>query len=217
MTAILTKKEALEELIFLRETWENPPFEYPVFSYEIWFADFFILMLRTLPIRHSNNIAQVVKDYFEAAFEASFLRVCRILDNHKADGTGIYNLISERKFILRIEKRNYNRKVAGKCPKGLTNKPWRDYNNWLAASIMWNGFIEAHDPEYRICISQNEDVQTPIEVLLRPEYKPLWGMKQSYESAGHPFDGGELDAIDLRPHDIWLQHIRKLKTNGQYH
>jgi len=212
MGIVLTKKEALEELIYLKETWKKPPFTYPAFCVELDYVDFFIFMLKSFRTAETNNIVPFVSSHFEQGFDAAFLKICRILDQHSADGSDIYSLMSERKFIIRKDKRNYNRKVPGKCPKGLKNDEWEGYNNWLATTIMWNGFIEAHDPDYSVYISQEEDIETSIKDLLNPDYKPLWGMKQSYYAAGRPCIGWTPDCVTLRPLSSWIMYMKQLKT-----
>ena len=211
MAISLTKEEALQELQHLKETWKAPPFDYPTFCPELEYVSFFIYLLIKVSGAGANNIVPFVSRHFEQGLDEAFTRICRILDRHRADGSGIYNLMEERKFILRGVKRSYNRKVPGKSPKGLTYDEWESYNNWLAADIMWNGFIEGHDPEFKVSISKEEDIDIPVEDLLCPDYRPLWAMKQAFDKAGRPTSGNELDSVYLRPIGFWVQYMKREK------
>jgi hypothetical protein len=209
MAIHLSKDEALEELHYLKETWKTPPFAAPTFCRELEYVDFFIYLLNNLQDAGNNNIVRFVSKHFERGLDTAFSQICRILDRHRTDGSGIYNLMADRKFILRRDKRNYNRKVPGKSPKGLTYHEWESYNNWLAAGNLWNGYIEAHRPDYSVSIPEREDIETPIEVLLRPEYKPLWGMKEANDKAGSPANGPDLDDVVLRPLGFWVEYMKE--------
>ncbi len=202
-----SKKQALEELQFFLKKWEHPPFPSPSFHQELYFLDFFAFLIERMP--GTGDIIPAVEEMIELALKNSFLQICRVLNKHEeADGSEIFNLASENKFLTISVMKAYNRKVMGKSPKGLRRTDWIAYNTWLLASVFWKAFKDSYHSDVQLYIPVDEYPETPHEVLLQADYKPLWAMRLAYKSAGIyiGFDG---DYITVRPHAEWYRFLKQ--------
>lgn len=202
-----SKKQALEELQSICKKWEQPPFPSPGFLQELRFLDFFVLMIAHLP--NSTNIVPQIEEIIEHALKDSFMQICRVLNEHKeTDGSEIFNLAAENEFIPISVIKSYNKNVEGKSPKGLRRTDWIAYNTWLLTSVFWKAFIDSHDPDFQLDIHVDEYPETPDEILLQDDYKPLWAMRQAYKATGINI-GFNGDRICVRPHEEWHRFMNK--------
>lgn len=204
-----SKKRALEELQSICKKWEHPPFPSPGFLVELQFLGFFALMIERIP--DSNNIVPQIEETIERALKNAFLEICKALDGHKeADGSEIFNLASGNEFIRRSVIKAYNKKLEGKSPKILKHTEWIAYNNWLLTSLFWKAYKESFNSDTQFNIPVDDYPETPKEVLLLDDYKPLWAMRLAYKNAG-VYIGFTGDSITVRPHVEWRRFMNKHK------
>lgn len=211
MAAVAFTKECLlSQFQATRLHWKKHPLHYPVFIVELEYLDFFYLLIKNLTSNDSTNIVPEITAYLEQPFKNSFEQICRLLDNHTANGLPIWKLISEQRLILRQDQRKYNKQVAGKSPKGLTSNCWMVYNHWVLATALWKGFVDAQEPGFTILLTElfSEYSDDPVEVLLASEYRPLWGLWVAFNALGRPLIswGNENNAIYVHPFGALIEY-----------
>lgn len=111
----------------------------------------------------------------------------------------------QEKFIFRKDRREYNRQVPGKYPKGIKKEEWEDYNHWLLANLYWQGFLWSMQPGFKIILP--EDADGPVELFLSNDTKLLWGMRIKALDAGKPIIGPDGDCINVHPYASLKTHF----------
>ncbi len=214
MNACLTKEDVCAIFASIVKQWTHPPCQtYPCFLNETWYAECFLFYLSRLKIDLHKDVVPLITGHFKKALDRSFLEICKVLDQHPPDGTKIFEILCEEKFILRKDRRAYNCQVPGKTPKGLKTEEWEEYNHWLLANLYWKGFLLSHEQGFQIILP--EDVEGPIELFLADETKPLWGMRITAQEAGTAIMGGDGDCIRVHPYASLESYFGYLKENGK--
>lgn len=101
MFPYLTKQDVLSQLSAVIDSWKEPPFQYPAFIIELDYVKFFQKMMATIRADSKVNFVPVVQKYLEQAFNLTVIEICRALEQNKADGTAIWQLMDQRMLILR--------------------------------------------------------------------------------------------------------------------
>lgn len=213
MNPFLTKQYVIDLIKLTCLQWEKRPFKFPRFIVELEYINFFSLFIKEIPARKNDNIEPIVEHYLEEPLEKAIKQICLLMDRNTANGTAIWNIISERRLILRRDQRMYNKQVPGKAPKGITQSYWMDYNHWALALAFWKGVLDSQNPDFRVIITSSliEDSEDPIEVLLANEYKPLWGMWAAFNALGRPLisTGNDSYSINVLPYAAWSRYKEK--------
>lgn len=210
MAIALSSKQAFEELERLDKLGKKPPFQFPAFLIETDYTDAFAYIIECVP--WVNNIVPFMDRLIDQALEQSIHEMCSLLDRYKADGTQIFELMSDKQFILMGHRKAYNKMIPGRTPKGILPDLWKAYNNWLLAEIFWKAYIQSHNPSLKIQIKEHEFSKGALASMYNPDFRPLWAMKQAYAQYGAPAQGYAKDDIFVRPIAEWHIFIKK---NGE--
>lgn len=206
----LSRQVVIEMMISAVLSWRQKPLNYPIFILEQDYLEFFYFLLRYLTFNDTKNVLPEITTYLEQASNKSVQQICILLDQQKADGMLIWQLMAEGRLILRKQQRDYNKQISGKSPKGLTRCCWMDYNHWTVACTVWEGLVESVNPYYKVSLENLlwDCVDDPIDGLLDPEKKLFWGMRKAFVALGDPFNSNENynNAIYVRPFDSWLRY-----------
>lgn len=217
MSLNLTKIDVCETLSSTLRRWKYPPFiTIPTFYIEAWFADSFLYFFAHIPVDSYTNVVPFINQKFEEGVNTSFKNICRVLDQNKADGTEIFELMNDRQFISRQHRLKYNRQITGKGPRGLKKMEWDNYNNSLLAMKYWEGFLLSQKTGFQIWLPCESE--GPIELFLNQDTKPLWGMQKStdemgitfYNRNGAPFYLNPFPAMAFLFWDKKTKHHRRL-------
>ena len=169
-----------------------------VLDTEIWYAEHFRLFLSQFKIDEKADIIPVATEKFTNALNQSFKEICKVLDNTKADGSRIFEIIDNGRFILRGDKKQYNKQVTGKYPKGLKREEWERYNHWLLTKIYWQGFLFSQEKYFKDFINAffpNNGAQ------------PLWAMWLNGLMEEIPPIGDKDDCISVFPHARFVEYL----------
>jgi hypothetical protein len=195
----LTKECICKTLASVVKQWKHPASDiYPCFCNETWYAECFLFYLSRLPFHNDAAIIPFINQQIDNALDIAFRKVCRVLDQHPADGKNIFELMCDEKFILRRDRRRYNQQVAGKYPKGLKKEEWQEYNHWVLTKLYWNGFLWSQESGFQFALPQ--DVDGPVELFLSNATKPLWGMRIKAQEVGSVYIGDDGDCINVYPY-----------------
>jgi hypothetical protein len=205
MQIALSTTEALEELELLLILGKTPPFDFPAFIFETDFIDFFALILERMP--ETSNVVPLMDQFIAKNYKRSVAEIRGILNQNKADGAAIVKLISNKQLILTSVRKAYNKKV-GKLRNGLGAGPWRAYNNWLLAGLLWKAFVQSHDPAYKVTITEYEDTGLPMETFDDPNLRALWAMKQTFAQVGRPTHGNANGDVFIHPLAEWYLFLK---------
>jgi len=93
------------------------PLKFPRFIVELEYINFFSLLIKEIPAAKDDNIGPIVEHYLEGPLEKAIKQICLLMDQHTANGTAIWDIISERRLILRRDQRIYNKQVLVKPQK----------------------------------------------------------------------------------------------------
>lgn len=206
MSIQLTKGYVCNTLASVIRQWKHPAAGIlPCFCNETWYCECFYFYLSRFPFRNDAPIVPYINQHIENALAIAFRKICKILDQHPADGAKLFELMCEEKFILRRDRTWFNKKVDGKYPKGLKRDEWEEYNHWLLAKLYWQGFLWSQEPGFQIILPN--DIDGPVELFLSHSAMPLWGMRINAEQAGHPSIGSYGDCINVRPYAFFEMYF----------
>ncbi|MEP7372310.1 MAG: hypothetical protein ABI675_02905 [Chitinophagaceae bacterium] len=188
----------------------------PAFEVEALYLFFFNDLLNWMAIPKDDNIILAVQQLVEKCYSEASIAICKVMSQHSVDGSSIWEFINDRRIILRRDQQQYNRQIPGKFKKGIRSELWYDYNHWLIAIHLWEGFIQSLQPSFSVIIPMYSD--DPIEKLLAPEIKPLWGMWEAYGELGRPsYEGGNTgDAIYVKPWASLMKYKREVTSLDKY-
>lgn len=199
MNVCFTREELCEIFSSSIERWKNPGFNiYPCFLVEKMYLQCFHYYIRRMDVEPAENLVPLISEKFRSALNNALHNVCKVLAQYPVDGISIFTIIDEHKFIFMKDRKQYNRKIAGKTPKGLKTEQWEEYNHWLLANLYWDGFLQSQEAGFQILFPEN--TEGPIELLLATETKPLWGMRYKALEAGIPILGSYNDCINVHPY-----------------
>jgi hypothetical protein len=167
-----------------RTWWQGAPVTYPNFLIELHYLDFFIHVLQEMETEPEANVIPVMRSMLEIALEKSCNDIERQYDKPGSDDASIQEAVSGRRLILRKQWVAYNSRAQDMQP-ALPKELWEDYNHWLLALTLWNGFVRSFEASFTVHLP--EDAYDPDDVLLLEANKPLWGMWVAFEELGRTF------------------------------
>lgn len=181
----------------------------PAFFIESLYVDFFIGFVKWVKIAEDRNFILFVQQHLEKPLHDATMQICRIISEPSADGSAIWNFVNASRIILRRDQQQYNRQLSGKSPKGIICELWHEYNHWLIAVNLWKGFVTSLQPSFSVVVPTDSD--EPIEKLLAPAIKPLWGMWEAYNDLGRPLLAMENigDSINVKPYVSFVKYKKQ--------
>ena len=204
MHVTLTKTHVLELATDLwKSWWQGAPVTYPNFLIELHYLDFFIHLLKDLKMDPDADVVPVMRSLLELAFEKS----CKQIEQQcNSDSAVIKKVMEGRRLILRKQWVEYNSVTQGRKGHALSKELWEDYNHWLLALTMWNGFVRSFDATFTVQLP--EDAYDPDDVLLQEANKPLWGMWMAFEELGRTFisTANNHQSISISPFVSWQRY-----------
>jgi hypothetical protein len=203
----LSKPRALDIATDLwKSWWHGAPVTYPNFIIELHYLDFFIHLLKDLSMDPDGDVVPVVRSMLDTALEKACRQIEQPNGKSHTDGATIKKAMGERRLILRKQWVEYNSGTQGKKRHALPKELWEDYNHWLLALTMWNGFVDSFDPAFTVHLP--EDAYDPDDVLLREANKPLWCMWMAFEELGRTFisNANNHQSISISPFVSWQRY-----------
>jgi hypothetical protein len=185
--------------------WQGAPVTYPNFLIELHYLDFFIHLLKEIKMDPEADVVPVMRSMLEQALEKSCRQIEQPSGKPHSDGAAIKKAMGERRLILRKQWVEYNRETQGKH-HALPKELWEDYNHWLLALTLWNGFVRSFDPAFRVQLP--EDAYDPDDVLLQEANKPVWGMWMAFEELGRTIisTANNHQSISIFPFVSWQRY-----------
>ena len=185
--------------------WQGAPVTYPNFLIELHYLDFFIHLLKEIKIDPAADVVPVMRSLLETALDRSCRQIEQQSSKPHSDGAAIKKAMGGRRLILPKQWVDYNRETQGK-QHALPKELWEDYNHWLLALTLWNGFVRSFDTTFTVTLP--EDAYDPDDVLLQEANKPLWGMWVAFEELGRTFisTANNHQSISIFPFVSWQRY-----------
>lgn len=165
--------------------------------------------LLLLPAIDEDHLATVVEKRLEQSLEKSIRQICHTMDKYGANGSHIWRLMDNRQLILRRDWKKYNKQLSPD-QDGITIREWENYHHWLLANACWTGFLTSFEDTFTI--KMKDTWFDPPSLLLRPEYRPLFGMMTGVDQVGSPCismrNENYGDCITLNPN--WYDYLAEI-------
>jgi hypothetical protein len=205
MHVILSKPRVLALATDLwKAWWQDAPVTYPNFLIELHYLDFFIHFLRDIRIAPDADVVPVMRSLLETALEKSCKQIEQQYSKLHSDGAAIKKAMGERRLILRKQWVEYNSQIQLKN-HSLAKELREDYNHWLLALTLWNGFVRSFEATFIVHLA--EDAYDPDDVLLQEANKPLWGMWMAFSALGRTFiSTANNHTISISPFVLWQRY-----------
>jgi hypothetical protein len=207
----MTKQDAEHICTVIRKKWgEQPLFRQPDFQMELTYINVFLAIFWDLRVDYYSDVVPVMRTLIKDERTKVAAQILQSVNEHSENKGLIRMLINDRRLIGLSDWKPYfltgDRKKAARLIE--------DYNHWLLAETMWNGFVRSQEDNFIIPFPGHTDA--PKDLLSDPSGKPLWGMWRAYTELGRiaAVHHHSNNAINVHPLRSISQYLKQLKSSG---